>query len=145
MKSESIQKAALLTIGSISLGVAVVGLFVPLLPTTPLLLLALWCYLRSSPRMHARVLAHPVLGGYVRDYVEHRAIRRQARRRTLALLWLSLGLSALLIGSLHVRLALAAVGIGVTVHLLRLKVLDPAQDSIVTAASDSNAQDGESP
>jgi uncharacterized membrane protein YbaN (DUF454 family) len=145
MKSKSVKKAALLTIGSLSLGVAVVGLFVPLLPTTPLLLAALWCFLRSSPRMHARVLAHPVLGAYVREYGEHPAIRRQARRRTLLFLWLSLGISALLIDSLHLRLIPAAVGIGVTIHLLRLKVLDPARGSTGSAASDPIVQSRDVP
>ncbi|NLN45530.1 MAG: DUF454 domain-containing protein [Clostridiaceae bacterium] len=145
MKSTSVKKAALLTGGCISLGVAVIGLFVPVLPTTPLLLVALWCFLRSSPRMHARLLAHPVLGAYVRDYVEHRAIRRGARRRTLALLWLSLGVSALLIDSLHVRVVLAVVGIGVTFHLLRLHVLDPASRPSDAAAPGRDTPEQESP
>lgn len=126
MRSAPFKKVLLLTAGFLSAGVAVVGIFIPLLPTTPLLLVALWCFYRSSRRMHDRIMGHPVLGSYVRDYVEQRAIGRAARRRTLALLWLSLALSAWLARRPFVAILLAVIGTGVTLHILRLRVLDPA-------------------
>ena len=67
----------------------VVGIFVPLLPTTPFLLLA-WAFCRSSPRLYDRLLAHPCLGAYVRNFREYRAIPLRAKIISVTLIWATL-------------------------------------------------------
>jgi hypothetical protein len=106
----------------ILLGLGVLGVFLPLLPTTPFLLLAAACFVRSSDRLYSSLMNHRLLGPYIRNYRDHRAISRGALASTLALLWATLAVSAFLTPSTAlVRVILLAVGIGVTAHLLSLR------------------------
>ena len=117
----------LIAAGSLALAVGIVGLFLPVLPTTPLLLVAAACYLRSSSRLYTWLLRHKLFGKTIRAYLENRAVRRRTRNAALAILWSSLALSAWLVGLFWVRLALLVVGIGVSTHLLSLRLLaEPA-------------------
>jgi len=100
----------------------VLGVFLPLLPTTPFLLLAAACFVRSSDRLYSSLMSHRLLGPYIRNYRDHRSISRRALASTLAFLWATLAVSAFLTPSTTpARLVLLGVGIGVTAHLLRLK------------------------
>ena len=121
MRRFSLRKALLITIGLISIGIGTIGIFVPLLPTTVFLLIAAACFVRSSERLHTWLMTHRVFGSYIRNYREHRAMDTRTRASILVALWLTLATSAYLVGSLAVRLMLAAVGIGVTIHLLSPK------------------------
>lgn len=109
--------------GTVSLTLGMIGVFVPLLPTTPFLLLASFCYYRSSDRMHGWLNNHPLLGQYIKNYLEHGGIRKKDRQLALLFLWSTLLLSIFLSTSLHLRLFLGAVGIGVSYHLAKLKTL----------------------
>jgi hypothetical protein len=112
--------------GTVAFGVGLLGVFIPLLPTTPFLLLAAGCWMRSSQRLHDWLLHHGWFGDYVRNYVEYRAVRLRARVVTLVLLWGVIGATALLaVGSWWVRALLGVVALGVTWHLLTLKTLTP--------------------
>jgi len=122
---QTIIKYACLAAGMISLGLGIIGIFIPLLPTTPFLLLASICLVRSSSRMHHWLMHHPILGRYLTDYLEHRAIRPAARISALIFLWAALLVSIILVDKLIVRLILTAVGLGVTVHLFCLKTIKP--------------------
>ena len=72
-------KPFLATLGCIAFALGIVGIFVPLLPTTPFLLLAAALWVRSSPRLYAWLLAHPRLGVYIRNFREKRAIPLRAK------------------------------------------------------------------
>lgn len=122
---QTIIKYACLAAGVITLGLGIIGIFVPLLPTTPFLLLASICLVRSSARMHHWLMHHPVLGRYLTDYLEHKAIRPAARISALIFLWSALLASIILVDQTVIRLVLAAVGIGVTIHLFCLKTIKP--------------------
>jgi uncharacterized membrane protein YbaN (DUF454 family) len=112
----------LLTIaGCIALALAVAGLFLPLLPTTPFLLLASACFVRGSKRLHRWLHANRLFGVYLQNYEEHRAIPRKAKICALVLLWGSMSYSIWLVGPMPVKLLLAAIGLGVTIFLLRMK------------------------
>ncbi len=113
--------------GSLALGLGVIGIFLPLLPTTPLLLLAAACYTRGSPRLERWLLSHPTLGRYISNYREGRGMTLRAKVMSLALLWIGCGASAYLVELLWVRLLLGAVAVGVGVHLLRLKTAPPGR------------------
>lgn len=80
------RKLALLVTGYASLGAASAGLVLPLLPTTPFLLLALWAFGKSSPALAARLRASPRFGPVLRDWQDAGAIARPAKRRGLALM-----------------------------------------------------------
>ncbi|MDZ4184987.1 MAG: YbaN family protein [Desulfuromonadales bacterium] len=108
-------------IGVLATGLGVLGIFLPLLPTVPLLLLAAACFARSSPRCYAWLLDHPRLGPLVSDYLDGNGIPLRAKVWAILLLWTSISLSTLLLAPiLPVKLTLFAVAIGVTIYLLRL-------------------------
>ena len=83
-------RAGYILFGWAMLVLGVVGIFVPLLPTTPFLLLAAWAFCRSSPRLYDRLLAHPCLGAYVRNFREYRAIPLRAKIISVTLIWATL-------------------------------------------------------
>ena len=114
----------LVALGSVSIGLGVLGIFLPVLPTTPFLLLASFCFMRSSPRIHSWLINHKVLGEYIYFYTKHRAIRKRTRVVALASLWATLLLSAMITDKLHVRLIMLAFGAVVSLHLLRLRTVD---------------------
>ena len=72
----------LLFLGTLSLAVGIIGIFLPVLPTTPLLLLAAWCYYRGSRRMYHWLMSHPHLGAYIRNFTEWKR-RELSRSRPL--------------------------------------------------------------
>ena len=75
--------------GYLSLGLAVIGAILPLMPTTVFLLIAAWCFGRSSPALRAKLLASPRFGPALRDWQEHGSISRRTKRA--ALLGMALG------------------------------------------------------
>ncbi len=121
MPNHKIKKYLLLALGTTSLGLGILGIFVPLLPTTPFLLLAAACFMRSSEQLYRWLIEHRYLGSYIRNYHEHKAITRRALAAALLTLWAAMGYVIIWVAQ-HVllRLALLAVAVAVTVHLLRL-------------------------
>lgn len=111
--------------GMVAVGLGAAGIFLPLLPTTPFLLLAAACFFRSSDRLHNWLINHRWFGRYIRQYREHKAISRQTKLATLILLWSTLAFSGLVVlDALWIRILLLAVGVGVTLHLLSMKTLN---------------------
>ena len=111
----------LVAAGFASTGLAVLGIFLPLLPTVPLLLLAAACFARSSDRFHRWLLGHRYLGPMIDGYVGGGGIPRRARLTALALIWTGIPLSALLLTSrTPVRVIMLAVAAALTVYLLWL-------------------------
>ena len=108
-----------MALGVVSTGMAVVGAFVPLLPTVPLLLLAAACFARSSETLHRRLLEHPRLGPLVRAYRDG-TVPRRAKVTAIAAIWASILASALVVPLPWVRVLLIAVAAAVTVYLVRL-------------------------
>jgi uncharacterized membrane protein YbaN (DUF454 family) len=126
MNRARIRKWFLITVGIVSLGLGLVGAFVPVLPTTPFLLLAAGCFMRSSQRLYDWLTHHKWFGEYLRNYREYRAISLRAKVVTLVLLWGVIGPTALFTVTLWwVRVLLGVVAVGVTLHLLHLETLTP--------------------
>ena len=119
-----VRKWLLLSAGILAVGFGVVGAFVPLLPTTPFLLLAAACFARSSDRHYEWLLNHRWMGAHVRNYREHRATTRRVKVVTMALLWGSIGYAAIAVADgWVVRTLLLTVAVGVTIHVLSLRVV----------------------
>ena len=118
-----LKKRLLIAGGTLSLGLGIIGMFVPVLPTTPFLLLTAYCYLRSSGRMYDWLMNHRIFGSYLKNYLEYHAISARAKTVSLIGLWASLTASFLLVASPVVRLILVLVGVGVSAHLLTLKTI----------------------
>ena len=100
---------------------ATAGLVLPLLPTTPFLLLAAWCFARSSPRFHAWLIGHPVFGPIIAAYRDRRGMSVRLKIGTLCSLWLAIGASIWLVPIVWVRVILLIIAAGVTIHILRFK------------------------
>ena len=116
--SARILKALLIAGGTLSVALGVIGIFLPLMPTTVFLLLAAACYARSSERFHRRLVEHPWLGPYI---AQSRGMTRRQKITAIAVLWASLGIT--MYWTAHatwLRALLVVIGLGVTLHLVRL-------------------------
>ena len=108
--------------GSLFVGLAIVGIFLPLLPTTPLLLLAAACYARGSDRFYNWLLNNRWFGKYIRNYREGKGIPRKIKSLSLTLLWITMGCSAAFaVNMLPLRIVLIVIAIGVTIHILYIR------------------------
>lgn len=110
--------------GTVTLILGVIGIFLPILPTTPLILLSAFCYTRSSEKMYNYLIEHKVLGKYISNYINHKSIDKKSKILALIFLWCSLGISIYLIDNLYIKILLGIIGIGVSIHILMLKTLD---------------------
>ncbi len=125
-KFNSITKPVLIAIGSFSLVLGVLGIFLPLLPATPFFLLSSACYVRSSSRLHGWLMANKYWGEYLRNIQDKRGIPLKGKIITIALLWVSLTFSIYRLNNLALDLLLLTVGVGVTTFLLCMKTLKQA-------------------
>lgn len=115
----------LIGVGSFFVGLGILGIFLPLLPTTPFLLLAAACYIRSSRRFYDWLLTNRWLGSYIRDYREGNGISLVTKVTVIALLWLTIGYSAVFVVPVFIgKIVLCLIAIGVTIHLLSIKTLN---------------------
>ena len=103
------------------LGLGAVGVVLPVLPTTPFVLLAAVCFSAGDPNMYTRLQSNRVFGPYIENYRTRRGITRLRKAVSIAFVWGSLSLSAILAERPWVYLVLGAVGLGVTIHLLAIK------------------------
>jgi len=118
---QKLARALFFVAGSVSLAVGTIGIVLPILPTTPLLLLALACYCRSSKRMTKWVLTNKYFGSYIRRYKEGKGIPIKTKIIALAALWITISYSAFFIVNIWiVQLILFAIAIAVSIHIIRL-------------------------
>lgn len=124
-----VRKAFLIFAGTLCVGLGVLGMFLPLLPTTVFLLMAAYCYSRSSERFHNWLLNNRFCGPYISNYKSGRGISVRQKTTTIGVLWLSIGFSIWITGSnLWVTLLLFAIAAGVTIHLLMIKTYRPGDE-----------------
>jgi hypothetical protein len=113
-------RAILMTVGTVSLVIGVLGIVVPVLPTTPFLLLAAACYARASDRLYAWLIGRPSLGPIITGWRSSGSLPPGVRARALAVVALSFGVSIILVDGLLLRGALAVTGLVVGVFLYRI-------------------------
>jgi uncharacterized protein len=107
-------RALLITIGTISISLGVIGIVLPLLPTTPLILLGAACYVKASETLYQKLIRNKWLGGYIRDFREKNGITLKNKILSLTLMWLSI-CGTILFMDLHFWLAAILIIIAVTV------------------------------
>ena len=118
-------KQLFVILGTIALGLGVLGIFVPLLPTTPLLLLAAALYFKSSPRLYEWLLNHPRLGEYICNFREYRAIPLRVKIISVSMVWLTIGFCIIKVVSewWWAQVALFLLAAAITWHILSYATL----------------------
>lgn len=115
----------LMALGWLAFVAGIVGIVLPLLPTTPFMLLAAALFARSSPRFHHWLLTHPWFGPPIVDWQQYRAIRRHARRRAVLFILLTFSVSLAVVPLLWVKGLLLVIMAVLLTWLMRLPVLEP--------------------
>ena len=114
----------LIAAGTLFVGLGILGIFMPVLPTTPFLLLAATCYARSSQRFYDGLLTNKWFGNYIRNYLQGKGISLKIKILAIALLWLTIICSVTFaVHDFLVRLILILIAIGVTIHILSVRTL----------------------
>ena len=115
---------ALILAGNFFVALGILGIFFPLLPTTPFLLLAAACYFRSSEKFYNRLMNNKWLGNYIKNYREKKSIPLKVKVLCLSFLWLTIGYSVLFVVNIFLlKVILILIAIGVTIHVLSFRTL----------------------
>lgn len=117
-------KTICIVLGTVSLTLGVIGIFLPLLPTTPFLLLTAALYFRGSPRLYQWLLDHKHFGPYIRNFRENKAIPLRAKVLSLLLMWGTMLYCILfLIPLLWAKALMLFLAVGISCHILSFKTL----------------------
>jgi len=119
--SDRLKRQLLIVTGTICVVIGVIGIFIPILPTTPFLLLAAACYLRSSQKFHSWLMNNRLFGTYIRNYTEGRGIPIKVKLFTIVLLWVTIGISIWVAANLIVTTILLIIAAGVTLHIVFIR------------------------
>ena len=121
--SKTFVKKIFILAGTISLVLGIIGIFLPLLPTTPFILLSAWLYARSSEKLYNKLIQHKMFGKIVSDFHEEKSIPLHAKIISLGLMWTSMLYAIIVVaqGKIGLQILLAIIVTGVTIHILRYK------------------------
>lgn len=116
-------KSILALLGLISLGLGIVGAFLPLLPTVPFVLLSAFLFARSSDRLHNWLITHKIFGQLIRDYHEERGITIQGKVAAISMMWISNIISIVFIinNILWLQILMSIITLSVTIYILQYK------------------------
>lgn len=117
------KKFLLIIAGILAVILGTIGIFLPMLPTTPFLLIASYCFVRSSEKLHDWLMYRSIFNRYLQNYIRYRAVTLWTKIISISTLWITITISFILIDNLYARIALVVVLIGVTIHLAMLKVM----------------------
>lgn len=118
--TRSLAKLLFNVVGIIAVILGVIGIFVPLLPTTPFLLLASACFLRGSTRMHNWLISAPMIGNILRNYEQNRVVPVRAKIIAIVMMWPSIIFAAYRVEKWPLQVMLFLIAAAVTIYLLRL-------------------------
>lgn len=121
---QTIKKYIFILFGCLSILLGILGIFLPLLPTTPFLLLAAYFFTRSSKRLHSWLIHHKTFGQYIYQYETHRAMDRKTKLVAMGSMWVSLCISMILVSNFYIRLLLIVIGIGVSLYIRSLRTME---------------------
>ena len=119
---KKLKRRLLIIAGTLATAIGIVGIFVPILPTTPFLLLAAACYLRSSRKFYNWLLNNRFCGPYIKNYLQGKGMPVKVKVATLLLLWVTISCSIVFaVQALVIRVILLVIAIGVSAHILLIK------------------------
>lgn len=119
ISQKPIVRWSLMAAGTVFVGIGILGIFLPLLPTTVFFLMAAWCYARSSKKFYHWLHHNKYFGKYIKNYREGKGITLSSKISTILILWASILYSIIFaVKFLFVKLILLAIAIGVTIHVL---------------------------
>lgn len=116
-----LKKNIYIILGSLTFILGAIGIFVPLLPTTPFWLLTCWFYARSSQKLYDRFMSNKHVGKYLNNYLTEKSIPLRVKITILIILWGGTALSAWLTKNLCVAIILLVLNIAVTIHILSFR------------------------
>jgi len=116
-------RGLLIIAGTFFVGLGIIGIFLPVLPTTPFLLLAAVCYVKSSERFSNWLLNNKWLGNYIKNYREGKGIPLKTKVLSISFLWITIGYSVVVVRIFLVRVILILIAISVTIHILSIRTL----------------------
>ena len=117
-------KPLLLAAGIVSLALGILGIFLPLLPTTPFLLLSAYCFMRSSKKFYSWLINHKYLGTYISNFQIHKALPLRVKIISISMLWITILTTAIFFIPLPaVKILLIAIAIAVSIHITHYKTL----------------------
>ncbi len=131
--------------GFVSLVLGAVGAVLPVLPTTPFVLLAAWCFARGSRRWLGWLEGNRFFGGYLRDYRAGLGVPLSTKVVTLVVMWAGMGISAWWVHRIWVAVVLVVIGVGVTIHLCRLRTRRVMDDARSLSVGGESVGEGEKP
>lgn len=118
---DNLKRSIFILAGTVCLVIGAIGILLPILPTTPFLLLAAACYYKGSERMHRWLLNNKWFGNYIRNYKEGKGISLKAKTFTLSLLWITISYSAFFVtNTLVFQIILLGIALAVSVHVITL-------------------------
>ena len=115
-----VTKVLLIIIGWISIVLGVIGIVLPLLPTTPFILLAAACFAKSSKKFHHWIITHPLFGPIINNFQNGQGIPHNVKIKVILFIWLTLGISIYFLTNQWARLIIFIMGIGLTTFLWRI-------------------------
>ena len=120
----NMKKNLLILLGILSLTIAVIGIFVPLLPTTSFLLLSAYLFSKSSDRLHRWLVGHKQLGKYISNYTKHKGMYLKDKIVSISILWLGILLSIYFVDNRLIVFGLIIIGFLVSTHIFTLKTIN---------------------
>jgi len=118
-------KILLIIAGTFFVGIGIVGIFIPILPTTPFLLISAALYAKSSKRFYGWILKNKIFGRYIKNYREGRGISLGLKTIVISLLWVTIICSLIfIVDVLWLKILMVIIAIGVSIHVIRIKPVD---------------------
>ena len=119
-----IMRKLLIAAGTFFVIVGIIGIFLPILPTTPFLLLAAWCFARSSERFYTWLISNKWFGEYIKNYQEGKGIPLKVKIFSISFLWITILISVyFFVTNIYFRIVLILIALGVTIHILTIRTL----------------------
>ena len=118
---KNLKKKLYIAFGFLVVALAIIGVFIPSLPTVPFLLVALFCFERSSKKYHDMIMNNKYFGPVLQDYYSGKGLTSSVKIKAISFLSCGMAFSIYKIQNLHARIALAVVWLGVAIHIILLK------------------------
>lgn len=114
-------KILLLIIGSISMLLGAIGVILPILPTTPFLIVAALCFAKSSSRLYNMCLQSKLFGPYIKNWYNHTGISKKEKRNMYLYVWVTMSITIYIVSSLYIKMLLVGILLAIHLHIFLLK------------------------